>query len=188
MPACSPSASPARTARPRPPSGWASALSRAGETAAVIGTLGVGLFQYQWPQRTRIQATGYTTPDQVLLARTLDECRAAGARSLAIEVSSIGLEQGRVAGMHFDVALFTNLTRDHLDFHGSMEAYEAAKAKAVRLARPESRRGQPGRSGRRLRMAARRPASRGHRLHAEERYRRGAVDSSPAWRSCAPAR
>ncbi len=107
------------------------ALSRAGETAAVIGTLGVGLFPGAASGRAEPEfvATGYTTPDQVLLARTLDECRAAGARSLAIEVSSIGLEQGRVAGMHFDVALFTNLTRDHLDFHGSMEAYEAAKAK-----------------------------------------------------------
>ncbi|GGY50488.1 UDP-N-acetylmuramoyl-L-alanyl-D-glutamate--2,6-diaminopimelate ligase [Pseudoduganella albidiflava] len=107
------------------------ALSRAGETAAVIGTLGVGLFHGQGNGRGEAEfaATGYTTPDQVLLARTLDECRAAGARALAIEVSSIGLEQGRVAGMHFDVALFTNLTRDHLDFHGSMEAYEAAKQK-----------------------------------------------------------
>ncbi|HEX8601784.1 MAG TPA: UDP-N-acetylmuramoyl-L-alanyl-D-glutamate--2,6-diaminopimelate ligase [Pseudoduganella sp.] len=103
------------------------ALSRAGETAAVIGTLGVGLFR--GAGEPEFLATGYTTPDQVLLARTLEECRAAGARALAIEVSSIGLEQGRVAGMHFDVALFTNLTRDHLDFHGSMEAYEAAKAK-----------------------------------------------------------
>jgi UDP-N-acetylmuramoyl-L-alanyl-D-glutamate--2,6-diaminopimelate ligase len=103
------------------------ALSRAGEPAAVIGTLGVGLFQGR--AEPEFTATGYTTPDQVLLARTLDECRAAGARALAIEVSSIGLEQGRVAGMHFDVALFTNLTRDHLDFHGSMEAYEAAKQK-----------------------------------------------------------
>ncbi|WP_371870592.1 UDP-N-acetylmuramoyl-L-alanyl-D-glutamate--2,6-diaminopimelate ligase [Pseudoduganella umbonata] len=103
------------------------ALSRAGETAAVIGTLGVGLFHGR--TEPEFTATGYTTPDQVLLARTLDECRAAGARALAIEVSSIGLEQGRVAGMHFDVALFTNLTRDHLDFHGSMEAYEAAKQK-----------------------------------------------------------
>ncbi|QBE62943.1 UDP-N-acetylmuramoyl-L-alanyl-D-glutamate--2,6-diaminopimelate ligase [Pseudoduganella lutea] len=105
-----------------------SALSRAGETAAVIGTLGVGLF-HGGRTEPEFTATGYTTPDQVLLARTLEECRAAGARSLAIEVSSIGLEQGRVAGMHFDVALFTNLTRDHLDFHGSMEAYAAAKEK-----------------------------------------------------------
>jgi len=103
------------------------ALSRGGDTTAVIGTLGVGLFHGRGePEFT---TTGYTTPDQVLLARTLDECRAAGAKSLAIEASSIGLEQGRVAGMHFDVALFTNLTRDHLDFHGTMEAYEAAKTK-----------------------------------------------------------
>nr|WP_229474638.1 UDP-N-acetylmuramoyl-L-alanyl-D-glutamate--2,6-diaminopimelate ligase [Pseudoduganella lurida] len=104
-----------------------SALARTGDTTAVIGTLGVGLFHGRGePQFT---TTGYTTPDQVLLARTLDECRAAGARALAIEVSSIGLEQGRVTGMHFDVALFTNLTRDHLDFHGSMDAYEAAKGR-----------------------------------------------------------
>lgn len=103
------------------------AMARAGETAAVIGTLGVGLFHGR--AEPEFTPTGYTTPDQVLLARTLDECRAAGARALAIEVSSIGLEQGRVSGMHFDVALFTNLTRDHLDFHGSMEAYEEAKRK-----------------------------------------------------------
>jgi UDP-N-acetylmuramoyl-L-alanyl-D-glutamate--2,6-diaminopimelate ligase len=103
------------------------ALSRGGDTTAVIGTLGVGLFHGRG--EPEFSSTGYTTPDQVLLARTLDECRAAGAKSLAIEASSIGLEQGRVAGMHFDVALFTNLTRDHLDFHGTMEAYEAAKTR-----------------------------------------------------------
>lgn len=101
------------------------ALARGGDSAAVIGTLGVALFQGR--AEPEFDATGYTTPDQVLLARTLAECRAAGAVALAIEVSSIGLEQGRVDGMHFDVALFTNLTRDHLDFHGTMEAYEAAK-------------------------------------------------------------
>jgi UDP-N-acetylmuramoyl-L-alanyl-D-glutamate--2,6-diaminopimelate ligase len=55
--------------------------------------------------------------------------RDAGAAALAIEVSSIGLEQGRTSGMHFDVALFTNLTRDHLDYHGDMASYEAAKAR-----------------------------------------------------------
>ena len=104
-----------------------SALSRGGETAAVIGTLGVGLFKARG--EVEYDVTGYTTPDAVLLARTLAESRDAGATSLAIEVSSHALEQGRVAGMHFDVALFTNLTRDHLDYHGTMAAYEAAKTK-----------------------------------------------------------
>jgi len=105
----------------------AQALAKLGETAAVVGTLGVGMF------RARVEAefdeTGYTTPDAVLLARKLDEMRRDGAAALAIEASSIGLDQGRTDGMHFDVAIFTNLTRDHLDYHGTMEAYEAAKIK-----------------------------------------------------------
>jgi len=103
------------------------ALSRLGEPAAVIGTLGVGIFRGKG--EVEYDVTGYTTPDAVLLARKLAEVRDAGAASLAIEVSSIGLEQERTAGMHFDVALFTNLTRDHLDYHGDMESYEAAKGK-----------------------------------------------------------
>ena len=101
------------------------ALSRAGEPAAVIGTLGVGVFRPRGD--VEYDVTGYTTPDAVLLARKLADLRDQGATALAIEVSSIGLVQGRVSGMHFDVALFTNLTRDHLDYHGTMEAYEAAK-------------------------------------------------------------
>jgi len=105
----------------------AQALAKLGETAAVVGTLGVGMF------RARVDAdydaTGYTTPDAVLLARKLDELRRDGATALGIEVSSIGLDQGRTAGMHFDVAIFTNLTRDHLDYHGDMAAYEAAKTR-----------------------------------------------------------
>ena len=101
------------------------ALSRSGDTAAVIGTLGVGLFKARG--EVEYNSTGYTTPDQVLLAQLLDGVRGEGAKSLAIEVSSIGLVQGRVSGMHFDVAIFTNLTRDHLDFHGDMASYEAAK-------------------------------------------------------------
>src|SRR6185436_8086738 len=52
-----------------------------------------------------------------------------GARNVAMEVSSHGLDQGRVAGIKYDAAVFTNLTRDHLDYHGSMEAYGEAKAK-----------------------------------------------------------
>ncbi|WP_370660125.1 UDP-N-acetylmuramoyl-L-alanyl-D-glutamate--2,6-diaminopimelate ligase [Massilia atriviolacea] len=103
------------------------AFARLGETAAVIGTLGVGLFGGRG--EVEYDVTGYTTPDAVLLAEKLASVRDAGATALAIEVSSIGLGQGRTLGMHFDVALFTNLTRDHLDYHGTMECYEAAKAK-----------------------------------------------------------
>jgi UDP-N-acetylmuramoyl-L-alanyl-D-glutamate--2,6-diaminopimelate ligase len=103
------------------------ALARLGETAAVIGTLGVGMFKGR--AEVEYDVTGYTTPDAVLLAQKLAEVREAGATALAIEVSSIGLEQGRTSGMHFDVALFTNLTRDHLDYHGNMESYEAAKTR-----------------------------------------------------------
>ncbi|MFL6672655.1 MAG: UDP-N-acetylmuramoyl-L-alanyl-D-glutamate--2,6-diaminopimelate ligase [Massilia sp.] len=103
------------------------AFARLGETAAVIGTLGVGLFKGR--AEPEFDATGYTTPDAVLLAEKLAGVREAGATALAIEVSSIGLEQHRTAGMHFDVAIFTNLTRDHLDYHGDMASYEAAKVK-----------------------------------------------------------
>lgn len=103
------------------------ALAQLGQRTVVIGTLGVGLFGPQCPGR--FEETGNTTPDALLLARKLAEARAAGAEALAIEVSSIGLEQGRADGMHFDVALFTNLTRDHLDYHGDMARYAAAKAR-----------------------------------------------------------
>lgn len=103
------------------------ALARLGETAAVIGTLGVGIVKKG--AEPQFDATGYTTPDAVLLAQLLADLRAREASALAIEVSSIGLVQDRAAGMHFDVAIFTNLTRDHLDFHGTMEDYEAAKIK-----------------------------------------------------------
>ncbi|GAB3397638.1 UDP-N-acetylmuramoyl-L-alanyl-D-glutamate--2,6-diaminopimelate ligase [Massilia agilis] len=103
------------------------AFARLGETASVIGTLGVGMFKGR--AEPQFDPTGFTTPDPVLLARKLAEVRDAGATVLAIEVSSIGLDQQRAAGMHFDVAIFTNLTRDHLDYHGDMESYEAAKLK-----------------------------------------------------------
>jgi UDP-N-acetylmuramoyl-L-alanyl-D-glutamate--2,6-diaminopimelate ligase len=103
------------------------ALAHIKGPAAVIGTLGVGMFTGRG--EVEFDVTGYTTPDAVLLAAKLAQLREAGAASLAIEVSSIGLEQGRTCGMHFDVALFTNLTRDHLDYHGNMAAYEAAKTK-----------------------------------------------------------
>src|SRR5450830_699747 len=97
----------------------------AGTPAAVVGTLGVGMFQDGKPHA--FDVTGYTTPDAVLLQRKLADLRTARASVLAIEASSIGLDQGRLNGLHVDVALFTNFTRDHLDYHGDMIAYEAAK-------------------------------------------------------------
>jgi UDP-N-acetylmuramoyl-L-alanyl-D-glutamate--2,6-diaminopimelate ligase len=103
------------------------AMARLGSPTAVIGTLGVGLFKGR--AEAGFDVTGYTTPDAVLLAENVAAMRDAGATALAIEVSSIGLEQGRALGMHFDVAVFTNLTRDHLDYHGDMDRYEAAKRK-----------------------------------------------------------
>ena len=101
------------------------ALSRLGLPTAVIGTLGVGLFKNG--SHDEFKSTGYTTPDAVLLQRGLAEMRDAGATALAIEASSIGLHQGRLNGMHFDVGLFTNFTRDHLDYHGDEASYEASK-------------------------------------------------------------
>jgi len=103
------------------------ALSRLGQPTAVIGTLGVSL--YQLGKSGASDETGYTTPDAVLLQRKLGVLHAAGAGALAIEASSIGLDQGRLNGLHIDVAVFTNFTRDHLDYHGDMAAYEVAKTR-----------------------------------------------------------
>ena len=100
----------------------AQALDACGTRAAVIGTIGNGLVGATAP------AT-HTTPDPAMLHELLAQFRAAGARAVAMEVSSHGLDQGRVNGTAFDVALFTNLTRDHLDYHKTMAAYGAAKAK-----------------------------------------------------------
>jgi len=103
------------------------ALSRlpGAPAAGVVGTLGVGSFINGKPQG--FDVTGYTTPDAVLLQRSLARLAQARVGALAIEASSIGLAQGRMNGMHVDVALFTNFTRDHLDFHGDMQTYEDAK-------------------------------------------------------------
>lgn len=86
----------------------------------LIGTLGHGM----WGDLRRADTT---TPDVITTQRLLAEMHAAGAQSVAMEVSSHGLDQGRVAGVDFDVAVFTNLSRDHLDYHGSMQSYGEAK-------------------------------------------------------------
>ena len=98
------------------------ALNLHGDVAGSIGTLGAGLVGH-------VVAGERTTPDVIAVHRLLAQMRAAGASHVAMEVSSHALEQGRVDAVAFDVAVFTNLTRDHLDYHGTMEAYGAAKAK-----------------------------------------------------------
>lgn len=96
--------------------------------AASIGTLGVlvGI-----EGRTIPGGLGLTTPGPDELQRVLRELADAGVRSVAMEVSSHALDQHRIHGVTFDAAVFTNFTRDHLDYHGTMEEYFAAKAKLV---------------------------------------------------------
>jgi UDP-N-acetylmuramoyl-L-alanyl-D-glutamate--2,6-diaminopimelate ligase len=102
---------------------WISAaLTALGKRCAIIGTLGTGL-------PGQLVHTGFTTPDAPQLQRSLAQLRDAGAQAVAMEVSSHALHQGRVNGTAFDIAVFTNLTQDHLDYHGTFEAYEAAKAR-----------------------------------------------------------
>jgi UDP-N-acetylmuramoyl-L-alanyl-D-glutamate--2,6-diaminopimelate ligase len=100
----------------------ATALDRLGEASAYAGTLGHGRIG-------ALNIGAHTTPDAITLQRNLAELRAAGVRFLGMEVSSHALDQHRVGGVRFDTAVFTNLTRDHLDYHGTLEAYGAAKAK-----------------------------------------------------------
>lgn len=89
--------------------------------AGVIGTLGAGLVG-EVPT-----ATGFTTPDILGSHRLLMALAAAGAQTVAVEVSSHALDQGRIDGITVDTAILTNVSRDHLDYHGSLEAYAAAK-------------------------------------------------------------
>ncbi|NYZ62848.1 UDP-N-acetylmuramoyl-L-alanyl-D-glutamate--2,6-diaminopimelate ligase [Luteimonas deserti] len=100
----------------------AQAFETLGLRAGTIGTLGAGLHGAVTP-------TGFTTPLVLQTHALLAELRDAGAAAVAMEVSSHALDQGRVDAVHYDVAVFTNLTRDHLDYHGDMAAYGGAKAK-----------------------------------------------------------
>ena len=97
----------------------------------VIGTLGVGRAPAAGLVPTvedlALVPTGFTTPDPVLLQKTLREFVTSGLRACAMEASSIGLEEQRLSGTRIQVAIFTNFTQDHLDYHGSMQAYWASK-------------------------------------------------------------
>jgi len=100
----------------------AAALGRRGAKTGIIGTLGAGFPRLLAPLPN-------TTPDALEIQRLLREMRDQGAEAVAMEVSSHGLAQGRLNGVSFDCALFTNLSHDHLDYHGTMQAYGDAKAK-----------------------------------------------------------
>jgi UDP-N-acetylmuramoyl-L-alanyl-D-glutamate--2,6-diaminopimelate ligase len=103
----------------------AQAADLLGRRGAYLGTLGFG-------RPGALREAGLTTPDAVSLHRRLAEARDAGAKTLGLEVSSHALDQDRVAGVRFDTAAFTNLTRDHLDYHGTLEAYGDAKSRLFR--------------------------------------------------------
>jgi UDP-N-acetylmuramoyl-L-alanyl-D-glutamate--2,6-diaminopimelate ligase len=103
------------------------------QPSGFIGTLGYGLsgsgLSGSGKNRGQITDTGLTTPDAISVQRILAELKDAGAKRIAIEVSSHSLVQRRVAGLQVDTAVFTNLTRDHLDYHGDINSYAAAKAR-----------------------------------------------------------
>lgn len=101
-------------------------------TAGVVGTLGFGVLDAHLlaplaQQISAVQSTGLTTPDPIHLQKILANLVAQKAATIAIEVSSHSLVQGRVAALQFDTAIFTNLTQDHLDFHGDLIRYGKAK-------------------------------------------------------------
>jgi UDP-N-acetylmuramyl-tripeptide synthetase len=98
----------------------AHALQNAGKRCAMVGTLGVG-------EVGHLEVTGMTTPDPVLLQARLRGMADAGVNACAIEASSIGLAEHRLDGTHVRVAMFTNFTQDHLDYHADMAAYWQAK-------------------------------------------------------------
>ncbi|MEL0627521.1 UDP-N-acetylmuramoyl-L-alanyl-D-glutamate--2,6-diaminopimelate ligase [Salinibacterium amurskyense] len=103
------------------------AWAQLGTSSATIGTLGAGI-----TGERRINM-GMTTPQVTAVHQFLDDFNRAGVKNVAMEVSSHALEQRRVDGVAFDIVAFTNFTRDHLDYHGSMEEYAAQKAKIFTL-------------------------------------------------------
>ncbi len=126
----------------------AESARRLGRTAGYLGTLGAGV-------GTTLSGGSLTTPDTIEIHATLAQFRDAGADLAALEVSSHALDQDRIAGVRLEAAVFTNLSRDHLDYHGSMDAYFAAKAKLFLECGPAQRIvGVDTRYGRELAAAA----------------------------------
>ena len=100
----------------------ASALSRLNKKTAMLGTLGNGYIN-------ALETSSHTTPDAIALQKMLNNFATDKSDYVAMEVSSHGLTQGRVNGCNMDIAVFTNLTHEHLDYHGNMHNYGQAKRK-----------------------------------------------------------
>lgn len=111
-------------------------LARLQSKSAVVGTLGYGVLDAAAlapiaQQLTLLHSTGLTTPDPIALQRILAELVSSGAATIALEVSSHSLQQKRVADVQIQTAIFTNLTQDHLDYHGDLLSYGNAKAQLL---------------------------------------------------------
>lgn len=104
---------------------WLAQVFQKMSATAVIGTIGYGDIH-------QLQSTGFTTPDASRVQRILAQMLESSIKTVAMEVSSHALEQGRVNGVRFKTAVFTNLSQDHLDYHGDMQSYEQAKLELFR--------------------------------------------------------
>ena len=104
----------------------AQTLTHLGRPCGLLGTLGYGVYG-------KLQAAAHTTPDAVSVQTWLARFRDARVHYASMEASSHALDQGRLNGVHLSVAVFTNLTRDHLDYHGDMAAYGAAKRRLFEM-------------------------------------------------------
>jgi len=109
----------------------AQAMNASGGACGVIGTLGIG-------DPDALEKATHTTPDVISVHKNLQRLSERGNRCVAMEVSSHALDQQRVAAVKFDVAVLTNLTRDHLDYHGTVEAYADAKARLFLDCQPKA--------------------------------------------------
>jgi UDP-N-acetylmuramoyl-L-alanyl-D-glutamate--2,6-diaminopimelate ligase len=114
----------------------ASILEAAGMPAGIIGTIGIFI-------KGRKIYSGLTTPESIDIESALAQMEREGVRHAAAEVSSIGIAEGRVDGLNFRACIFTNLGRDHLDYHGTMDDYFAAKLRLFTEILPRSRKSNP---------------------------------------------
>ncbi|HEC30094.1 MAG TPA: UDP-N-acetylmuramoyl-L-alanyl-D-glutamate--2,6-diaminopimelate ligase [Gammaproteobacteria bacterium] len=104
----------------------AGALNSSGRLTGLIGTLGYGL-------PDQLEASTHTTPDAINVHRLLHEMREQGAQYVVMEVSSHGLDQGRINGVIVKIAVLTNVSRDHIDYHGNEASYAKAKEKLFHM-------------------------------------------------------